>query len=367
MAQIGPNTRLRVSPFYEATIQDGVTAFSPYNNMLMPVSYGDPDGEYNRLLNGVSQWDVSVQRQVEITGPDAQRLVQLLSVRDLSGIEIGRGKYVPLCDHRGVLINDPVVLKLDESRFWLSIGDNNILMWARSIAAERGLDVQLCEPDVSPMAVQGPRAEEVVAAIFGDWVRRLKYFWFASAEIDRIPVIIQRSGYSKQGGFEIYLKDGSRGTDLWNIVREAGQSWGIGPGNPNPVERIESGLLSYGGDTDDNTNPFEVRLGKYVNLDMCDEVIGIRALRMIKENGVKRHQLGIKLDGQQRRDGHAIWYQVQKNGVNVGHMTNGAWSPRAQAMIGFVLVGADLLPGDEVEVILGANSASGTLCPLPFF
>ena len=367
MAEIGPNTRLRVSPFYEATIQEGVTAFSPYNSMLMPVSYGNSDAEYDRLLNGVSQWDVAVQRQVEITGPDAAELVQILSVRDLSSIEVGKGKYVPMCDHRGVLINDPVVLKHADGTFWLSIGDNNILMWARAIAAERGLVVDICEPDVSPMAVQGPKAEDVVAGIFGDWVRALKYFWFAPAEINGIPLIIQRSGYSKQGGFELYLQDGSRGTDLWNIVKEAGQPWGIGPGNPNPIERIESGLLSYGGDTDDQTNPFEVRLGKYVDLSLDDAVVGIRALRQIKSDGVQRQQLGIILEDQAHRTGHAIWYDIQKEGRKVGHMTNGAWSPRAQTMIGFGLVSADFAVGDTVDVMRGGFTDRGTLCELPFY
>ncbi|UWQ93029.1 glycine cleavage system protein T [Rhodobacteraceae bacterium M382] len=367
MAEIGPNTRLRVSPFYGATIQAGVTAFSPYNSMLMPVSYGDPDAEYDRLMTGVSQWDVSVERQVEIKGPDAGHLVQLMSVRDLSTIDVGKGKYIPMCDHRGVLINDPVVLKHEDGTFWLSIGDNNILMWARAIAAERGLKVEICEPDVSPMAVQGPKAEDVVAAVFGDWVRALKYFWFAPAELNGIPLIIQRSGYSKQGGFEIYLCDGSRGTELWNVVKEAGQPWGIGPGNPNPVERIESGLLSYGGDTDDQTNPFEVRLGKYVDLDLDDDVVGIKALRRIKAEGIKRRQLGIVLENSERHPGHAIWYDLLKDGQRIGHMTCGAWSRRAQTMIGFALVDSDCCVGDAVEVERGAYMDRASLCDLPFF
>ena len=367
MAEIGPNTRLRVSPYYEATIQEGVTAFTPYNSMLMPTSYGHPDAEYQRLMTGVSQWDVSVERQVEIKGPDADALAQILSVRDLSKIEVGKGKYIPMCDHRGVLINDPVVLKHSDGRYWLSIGDNNILMWARAIAAERKLNVDLCEPDVSPLAIQGPKAEDVVASIFGDWVRALKFFWFSPAEIDGIPLILQRSGFSKQGGFELYLQDGSRGLDLWRIVREAGQPWGIGPGNPNPVERIEGGMLSYGGDTDDQTNPFEVRLDRYVDLDLPGDVIGIPALRAIKAEGVKRQQLGIVLDKQERRAGHAIWYEVRKDDKPVGHMTNGGWSPRAQTMIGYVLVGTDLSIGDRVEVLRGGMRDSGTLCDLPFY
>lgn len=367
MAEIGPNTRLRVSPFYEATIQEGVTAFTPYNSMLMPTSYGDPDGEYDRLMNGVSQWDVSVERQVEIKGPDAGSLIQVLSVRDLSKIDVGKGKYIPMCDHRGVLINDPVVLKHEDGTYWLSIGDNNILMWARAIAAERDMNVEICEPDVSPMAVQGPNAEDVVAAVFGDWVRALKYFWFEPAEINGIPLILQRSGFSKQGGFELYLQDGSRGTELWNIIKEAGKPWGIGPGNPTPAERVESGLLSYGGDTDDQTNPFEVRLGKFVDLHLDDEVVGIQELRKIKENGIKRHQLGIIMDTPERRAGHAIWYALHQEGRAVGHMTNGVWSPRAQAMIGYALVGVDLAVGDRVDVKRGALSDPATLCEIPFF
>ena len=366
MAEIGPNTRLRVSPFYEATIRDGATAFSPYNSMLMPVSYGDPTAEYNRLTTHVSQWDVSVQRQVELRGPDAACLAQLLSVRDISNCFIGQGKYVPMCDHRGVLINDPVLLKLDKDKFWFSIADNNILMWARAIGAERGLDVEIFEPDVSPMAVQGPHAEDVVASIFGDWVRELKFFWFADAQVSDIPLKIARSGYSKQGGFELYLMDGSRGVDLWNIVREAGQPWGIGPGNPNPVERIESGLLSYGGDTDDMTNPFEVRLDRYVDLDVCDDVVGIKALRQIHADGVARHQLGVILDDSAPGPGHAVWYDVMSAGKKIGSMTNGGWSPKLERFIGFVLISRDFSIGDTIDVGKNGSLIPGTLCDLPF-
>lgn len=366
MAEIGPNTRLRVSPFYEATLREGVTAFSPYNRMLMPVGYGDPDAEYDRLLNGVSLWDVGVERQVEIKGPDAARLVQILCVRDLSNMVVGKGKYVPMCDHRGVLINDPVVLKLAENHYWLSIADNTILLWARSIAAERGLVAEITEPDVSPLAVQGPKADEVVAAVFGDWIRDLKFFEFTDTEIDGIPLKIQRSGYSKQGGFELYLMDGARGSDLWNIVREAGQPWGIGPGNPNPAERIEGGMLSFGGDTDDNSDPFEARLGKYVDLDLDDEVIGIKALRTRHANGIPRRLMGVVLDNQPRQPGHWVWYDVYQDGAKIGAMTNGIWSPRLGTMIGFVIVPSRTTVGERVEVLRHGNRDPGTISDLPF-
>lgn len=367
MPEIGPNTRLRTSPFYESTLAEGVKAFSPYNRMLMPVSYGDPMGEYTRLMTAVSLWDVAVQRQVEIIGPDAARLVQILSVRDLSRCAVNQGKYVPMCDHRGTLINDPVVLKLAEDRFWLSIADNNMLMWSRAIAAERGLTAHIFEPDVSPLAVQGPKAEDVVAAVFGDWVRKTKFFWFADAEIEGIPLKIARSGFSKQGGFELYLMDGSRGRDLWNILREAGEPWGIGPGNPNPVERIESGLLSYGGDTDDHTNPFEVRLDPYVDLGLDDEVIGLMALRRIREEGPKRHQLGLILDDDRPQAGHAVWCQVHAGGNPVGQMTCGGYSPRLERVIGFTLIDRTCRPGDRVSVQKNGEEYPGTLTELPFF
>jgi aminomethyltransferase len=366
MAEIGPNTRLRVSPFHSATVAAGAVAFSPYNRMLMPVSYGDPDAEYDRLLNGVAMWDVAVQRQVEIAGPDAARLAQILSARDLARCTEGQGRYVPLCDHRGVLLNDPVVLRLDADRFWFSIGDENVRLWARAIAAERGLDVSVEEPDVSPMAVQGPKATEVVAAVFGDWVRDLRLFGFRATGVAGIPVVVQRSGYSKQGGFEIYLCDGARGPALWDIVREAGRPWDIGPGNPNPVERIEGGLLSYGGDTDDRTDPFEVRLGKYVDLDLPDDVIGIPALRRIATEGPRRRQLGVLLDDTTRRVGHAVWYPVEKDGRRIGQMTNGGWSPRLGRVIGFVLVEATRKPGERVEILRAAERDAGTLVDLPF-
>ncbi len=366
MFEIMPTTRLRRSPFFEATVAEGVTGFTPYNQMLMPVGYGDPEAEYWRLINGVSQWDVAVERQVQLTGPDAGRLARILSPRDLTKFSAGQGKYVALCDHAGTLINDPILLKLDEDRYWISIADSNILFWSRAIAAERGLDVEIIEPDVSPLAVQGPKAEDVVASLFGDWVRELKYFWFRETSIEGIPVTVARSGWSKQGGFELYLMDGGQGTALWNMVREAGRPWDIGPGNPSPLERIESGLLSWGGDTDDATNPFEVRLGRYVDLDVADDVVGIGALRRIHAEGPARHQLGVILAGDDPAQSHAVWYDILVDGRGRGHMTNGAWSHRLGKNIGYALISRDCAPGDEVAVMKDGEAIPATLTELPF-
>ena len=366
MFTIHPTQRLRPSPFYQSAVADGLTAANVYNRMIMPTSYGDPEAEYWRLIHGVSQWDVGVERQVQLRGPDAGRLAQILSPRDLSGCKVGQGKYVPLCNHRGTIINDPILLKLADDLYWFSIADSDIWLWAGAIAAERGLNVAVTEPDVSPMALQGPKAEDVVAHVMGDWVRGLKYFWFRETEIQGIPVAVQRSGWSKQGGFEIYLKDGSQGTRLWNIFKEAGQPWGIGPGAPSSAERTESGLVSVGGDTDDATNPFEVRLGKYVDLDVADDVVGIQALRRIKADGVTRHQLGLILDGDSAAPLGFTPEVIFQGGDQVGKMTNCVWSPRMKANIGYALIAATIAPGEVVVVRRASGPVTARLVDLPF-
>jgi aminomethyltransferase len=363
---ITPSARLRPSPFFEATLAEGVTAFTTYNHMLMPTAFGDPEAEYWRLINGVSQWDVAVERQVQLKGPDAGRLAQILAPRDLSKQQVGQGKYVPLCDHQGVLINDPICLKLADDLYWLSIADSNIWFWAGSIASERGLKVEVSEPDVSPMAIQGPKAEDVVAHVCGDWVRAIKYFWFRETHIDGIPVVVQRSGWSKQGGFEIYLRDGTQGTRLWGIFKEAGRPYGIGPGGPNWCERVESGLVSYGGDTDRTTNPFEVRMGKYVDLGVPDDTLGIAALRRIAAEGPRRHTLGIVLDAGDPVKPGFLWNPIYQDGRKVGDLTNCIFSYRLRKNIGFALIDRTCAAGARVEARVGGLMQPGTLTELPF-
>lgn len=366
MFTITQTTRLRTSPYYDCVVAEGVTSFSTYNQMLLPGGYGDPEAEYDRLINGVSQWDVAAQRQIQLKGPDAAHLAQILCPRDLSRCVEGQGKYVAICNHAGTVINDPILLKRADDYYWLSIADSNIEFWASAIAAERGLDVEVSEPDVSPLAIQGPKAEDVTASIFGDWVRDLKYFWFKETSIEGIPLAVARSGWSKQGGFELYLMDGSKGTALWNLVRDAGAPFGIGPGNPNLCERIESGLLSWGGDTDAQTNPYEVRMGKYVDLNVPDDVVGIQALRQIDKEGPVRHQLGLALDGDEPAEHHVVWYDIMANGKKVGDLTNGVWSPRLKKNIGFALISRNCTSGDQVTVMKDGAEISATLTELPF-
>ncbi|MBO9436662.1 glycine cleavage system protein T [Ruegeria sp. R13_0] len=366
MARIVSAGRLRKSPYYQSTIDEGAETLLTYNNMLVPRGYGDREAEYWRLINGVSMWDVAVQRQVQLKGPDAAQLAQILCVRDLSDQKVGQGKYVAVCDHRGILINDPIAMKVADDCYWLSISNSDIWFWARCVAGERGLNVEVSEPDVSPMAVQGPKAEDVVASIFGDWVRELRYFWFQGAEVEGIPLQLVRAGWSKQGGFELFLMDESKGDRLWQIVKEAGRPFDIGPGYPNPSERTESGLLNYGTDTDDATNPFEVRMKKFVDLDLDRDVIGASALRKIKETGVKRHQLGVILEGDQEDEDQSIWLDINLDNRIVGHMTNKAWSYRLKRMIGYALVSVDAQAGDIVQVRRGKTLIDARLVELPF-
>ncbi|EBA18629.1 aminomethyl transferase family protein [Roseobacter sp. SK209-2-6] len=366
MFTVFPNARIAPSPFYDACVAEGMVSASIYNSMVMPSSFGDKDAEYWRVIEGVSQWDVSVQRQVQLKGPDAAKLAQAISARDLSKCQIGQGKYAPVCNYKGTVINDPVVMKLDEDLFWLSIADSDIWLWSTAIGAERGLDVEICDPGVSPMALQGPRAEEVVADVLGEWVHNIRYFWFKETQVEGIPIVVQRAGYSKQGGFEIYLRDSSKGTALWNIFKEAGQPYGIGPGSPQTAERTESGLLSVGSDTDATTNPFEVRLGKFTDIDLEGDVVGLPALRQISEAGPKRHQLGLVLEGKDPAPLGFTWDEIYKDGAKVGDMTNCIWSPRMKANIGYALISADLMPGQEVAVVRNGVSVSANLVDLPF-
>ncbi len=361
---IGP--RVRRSPFFEATVADGVTHFSVYNHMYMPTGYGHPDAEYDRLINGVAMWDVAVERQVQLTGPDAARLADYLTTRDLTRAKVNQGYYAPICTHDGILINDPIALKLADDKYWFSIADSDICLWAKAVGAERGMDVKVTEPDVSPLAIQGPKAEDVVAALLGDWVGDMRYFAFAPFDLDGIPLQVARSGWSKQGGFELYLCDGTRGTELWNRVKEAGKPHGIGPGTPNYVERVESALLSYGADTDDETNPFEVRLGKLVNLDNEADFVGKAALAAIASQGPKRRQVGLFLaGGPVRPNPHP--YRIILNGEPVGTMSVAAYSPRLDNNIAIALIDNNVAD-DESELVVDAPGGprNAAITGLPF-
>lgn len=364
--QLAIGSNVRKSPYFDATVAHGVVSFSIYNHMFIPAHFGDPEGEYQALLNNVVMWDVAGQRQVELAGPDAEKLVQYLTTRDISDIVIGQAKYVPICDYDGTLINDPVLQKISDDCFWLSIADSDIGLWAGAIAAECGFDVRVSEPDVSPMGIQGPRATDLVAELFGDWVRDLKYFWFRETELDGIPILLARSGWSKQGGFELYLRDGTRGTELWNRVKDAGASYGIVPGAPSDIERIECGLLSYGADARSGTNPFEVGLGHLVHLDREDDFVGKAALQKIMNEGVRRRRVGLVIAGDKISaftHPHGIYL-----GENVvGTATEAVYSPRLDRNIAVALLNSEIADDEQgLQVDIGEERRPAMVSRLPF-
>lgn len=338
---IGIGSNNRKSPYFDATVADGVACFSVYNHMYIPAHFGDPTAEYESLINGVVMWDVAAQRQVEIAGPDAAHLIQYLTTRDMAKTRPGQGRYVPLCNHKGQLINDPVLLMLAENRYWLSIADSDIELWASAIAAERGWEVQVYEPDVSPLAIQGPKAEAVAAALFGDWVRGLKYFGFAETELNGIPLVLARSGWSKQGGFELYLRDGRCGSDLWAMVKAAGAPFGIRPGAPNDIERIESGLVSYGADGRlqvNPCNPFEIGLGDLVDFNKPGDFIGKAALQRIAASGPHRHRAAFVIEGAPLGGCEHGRNITDLDGNMVGLLSEYVYSPRFSCNLGVGMV-----------------------------
>lgn len=366
--QIGIGPNLRKSAYFDATVRDGVRSFSVYNHMLIPGHFGDPEKEYDRLINGVAMWDVAAQRQVQLDGPDAGKLAQYLTPRNLNKTKVGQGRYVPLCDHDGWVINDPVLLKLAQDRYWLSVADCDIHLWAAAIGHERGLDVRVSEPDVSPLAIQGPRAVDVVVKLFGDQVRDLKYFGFLQTALDDIPLVLARSGWSKQGGFELYLQDSRYGNELWERVKAAGAEYGIGPGAPNDTERLESGLLSYGADMRIQThraNPYEIGLGGLVDLE-SHEFIGKSALVKIATEGAKRSLIGLTIDGTPTPPGHQVVLMLGQK--HIGYVSEFAFSRRLGSTIGIGLIGREYLDTDlPMDIIVSGKEYRANISALPFF
>jgi glycine cleavage system aminomethyltransferase T len=287
-AQIQRGARLKRSPYFEATQRAGCRGYTVYNHMLLPIRYDSFEAEYQRLLADVTLWDVSVERNVEIAGRDGARFAELLTPRDLSKCAFCEGRYVLLTDEAGGIVNDPVLLRLEENRFWLACADSDVLLWAKGLARASGMQVELRELDVAPLQVQGPKSRQLVTEMFGDRVEKLGYYHFFEAKLDGIPVIVTRTGWTGELGYELYLLDPARGVEFWNRVMKAGKPYNITPSGPSDIRRIEAGILNYGIDMTLDTNPYEVGLERLVNLDKAAEFIGRDALRRLSKQGVKK-------------------------------------------------------------------------------
>ncbi len=337
MSLIQRGARLRRTPYFEATQKYGAKGYTVYNHMLFPINFDDLEKEYETLLNDVTVWDVAVERQVEITGQDAFKLTNMLTPRDLNQCAVGQGRYVVITAEDGGIINDPVLLRLGENHFWLALADSDVLLWAKGVAYGSGLKVEIREPDVSPMQIQGPKSKEVVQVLFGKKVLDLDYYFFMESKLDGIPVIVTRTGWTGEVGYEIYLRDGSKGTQLWERVMEAGKPHNIRPTGPSDIRRIEAGILNHGADMTIENNPYELGLGWLVDEEKEAGYIGKEALRKIKKEGVKRKLVGVEMEGG-RIEFNVTKWPVSAGRKTVGFITSAIYSPRMEKNIGYANV-----------------------------
>ena len=364
----GFGTQIRKSPYFDATLRWGAKGFSVYNHMYIPRDYGDPVQNFWNLTNDAILSDVAVERQVEITGPDAARFTQMLTPRNLSKMQVGQCKYVLITNAQGGILNDPVLLRLGENHFWLSLADSDILLWAQGLAVHSGLDVTIREPDVSPLQLQGPKSGEVMRALFGDSIMDLRYYWWREMDLDGIPLIVSRTGWSSELGYEIYLRDGSRGNALWERIMATGLPLGLKPGHTSTIRRIEGGMLSYHADADMHTNPYELGLGRLVDLEMEADFIGKSALRRIRDAGVSRKQVGLVIDGAPLPGPNTRFWTVWHGGADVGHVTSAVHSPRLDRNIALAMVGAEWAElGTRLEVVTDSGMTGATVVEKPFY
>ena len=364
----GFGTQIRKSPFFDATVKWGARGFSVYNHMYIPRDFGDPVDNFWNLVNEAILCDVAVERQVQITGPDAAWFVQMLTPRDLSTMAVGQCKYILITNEQGGIINDPVLLRLAEDKFWISLADSDVLLWAQGVAVHAGLDVHICEPDVSPLQLQGPRSQQIMTALFGEDIKSLKYYWLRHYDLNGIAVVVSRTGWSSELGYEIYLQDSRRGTELWEMIMAAGQPFGLKPGHTSSIRRIEGAMLSYHADMDIHTNPFELGLDRLVGLDAPHDFIGKAALQTIKQTGITRKQIGLVFDGEPLSGPNTTFWTVTHEGNVAGKVTSAVYSPRLKQNIALAMAevsAADI--GTKLQVETPAGLRQATVVETPFY
>ena len=364
----GFGTQIRKSPYFDSTVKWGATGFSVYNHMYIPRDFGDPEQNFWNLIEKSILCDVAVERQVEITGPDAYKFTQLLTPRDLSNISIGQCKYVLITNNEGGILNDPVLLRLAENHFWLSLADSDVLLWAQGVAVNSGLNVNISEPDVSPLQLQGPTSKDIMVKLFGESIKDLKYYWFKEFDLDGIPLIVSRTGWSSEFGYELFLRDGSKGNDLYEKIMNAGKEHGLQPGHTSSIRRIEGGMLSYHADADIHTNPFELGFDRLVSLDNDIEFIGKAALKKIKAEGIKRKQIGLEINCEPLSGPNTTFWPIKKNNNEIGKVTSAVYSPRLKKNIALAMVNIKNSEiGTDLEVETNKGIFTAKIVEKPFY
>ena len=363
---IAKSRRLRGTPYTSRIEKQGVTAYTIYNHMLLPAAFGSIEDSYHHLKQYVQIWDVAAERQVEISGKDSAKLVQLMTCRDLSKSKDGRCYYCPIIDDNAGLINDPVVLRLNENKWWVSLADSDVILFAKGLAIGNKFDVKIFEPDVDIMAIQGPKSFELMEKVFGDKIVNLKFFGFDYFEFGGDKHLIARSGWSKQGGYEIYVEHNVSGLKLYDHLFEIGKEFNIKPGCPNLIERIESGLLSYGNDIDNGDNPYECGFDKYINIDSEVNFLGKEKLKKIKSEGIKKKLMGVMLDIDKISITGSLDLSDQDNNI-IGELRSACYSPHFKKVIGIAMMKKPYWNGDQdVKAMINGEICVGKVCDLPF-
>ncbi|MEX2200231.1 MAG: glycine cleavage T C-terminal barrel domain-containing protein [Dongiaceae bacterium] len=361
---------LRRSPYFDLTCRAGARRVSVGNHMYVASGFADPIEEYWHLVNGVTLWDVANERQVEIVGPDAAAFVDLLCTRDIAACPVGFCRYMLLTSAEGGIVNDPVMLRFEQNRFWFSASDSDLLLWIKGIAVFAGFDVTIREPDVAPIQIQGPKSGAIVGALFGERGRELRYYQLLETELRGMPVVLTRTGWSGELGYEIFLRDSWQAETLWNLVLETGRPYDLAITGPSDIRRVEAGILALGhcGDISLAVNPFEAGLDRLVALDKPADFIGKAALRRIRDNGVARRLIGIEIDGAPLPPGsfRARW-PARRNGRPIGEVTIALHSPRLTRNIGYAMLEAgEARPGNRIDIDVPTGNRAATVAEMPF-
>ena len=363
---IAKSRRLRGTPYTSRIEKQGVTAYTIYNHMLLPAAFGSLEDSYHHLKEHVQVWDVAAERQVEISGKDSAKLVQLMTCRDLTKSKDGRCYYCPIIDENAGLINDPVVLRFNENKWWVSIADTDVILFAKGLAIGHKFDVKIVEPTVDIMAVQGPKSFKLMEKVFGEKITKLKFFGFDYFDFNGVKHLIAQSGWSKQGGYEIYVENTESGLKLYDHLFEIGKEFNIKPGCPNLIERIESGLLSQGNDMDIGDNPYECGFDKYVNIDSDIDFVGKEKLKKIKSEGIKKKLMGVKIDADEISVTGSINLTDENNKV-IGDLRSGCYNPKFKQVIGIAMIKKPYFEASQTfKIDINGNTFNGTVCDLPF-
>tara|TARA_B100001173_G_scaffold187907_1_gene162075 strand:- start:131 stop:1240 length:1110 start_codon:yes stop_codon:yes gene_type:complete len=363
---IAKSRRLRGTPYSSRIEKQGVTAYTIYNHMLLPAGFGSLEDSYFHLKENVQVWDVAAERQVEISGKDSAKLVQLMTCRDLSKSKVGRCYYCPIIDDKAGLINDPVILKLDEERWWISIADSDVILFAKGLAIGKKFEVKIFEPNVDILAVQGPKSFELMEKIFGKKITEMKFFGFDYFEFAGAKHLIARSGWSKQGGYEIYVENTKSGLALYDKLFDVGKELNVKAGCPNLIERIESALLSYGNDMDNDDNPLECGLDKYVNLEANINFLGKEKLKEVKKKGITRKLMGVMIEAKEINMAKSIELFNDKN-LKIGELRSGTYSPHFEKVIGIAMLEKPYWEVSQTfKISINDSTFEGKVCDLPF-